>query len=85
MSLLEELNILYSRHIKSLDPLCGLMNLRKLDCSDIDPETSLLPLASCTRLKELKCDKNAKDLVDLKKMIPGLRVYELVSYEQQGF
>ena len=69
MSLLEELVICFCDRIKSLDPLSGLMNLRKINCQGIDPQTSLLPLASCTGLDDLWFSRNAVDLELLKKKL----------------
>ena len=73
MPLLEDLVIYECSGIKSLHLLSGLMNLRKLDRCGIDPETSLMPLTLCTGLKELWCSRNAVDLEELRKMLPGLR------------
>jgi hypothetical protein len=73
MSLLEKLTILACMKIKSLNPLSGLMNLQMLNCH-VNPQTSLLPLASCTGLKKLKCDQGAMDLEVLRRNLPGLRI-----------
>jgi Leucine-rich repeat (LRR) protein len=73
MPLLENLSIYHCKNIKSLDPLSGLMNLKKLDCIGIHPQTSLLPLVSCTGLKELRCDRNAVNVEDLQ-AVKGLMV-----------
>ena len=75
MPLLEVLDLFNCSDIKSLDPLSRLKNLRDLSCIDIDPETSLLPLASCNGLKELMCNRNSVDLEELKKRLPELVVY----------
>ena len=79
MPLLEELSIFRCSSIQSLDPLSGLMNLHYLDCFGIDPQTSLLPLASCTGLKDLRCNIKAMDLRELKKMRPEFftRIFKL--------
>ena len=52
--------------ITSLAPLSTLQHLESLTCYMIDPETSLLPLASCAGLEELHCCEDAVDLAELK-------------------
>lgn len=73
MSLLEGLDLL-GTNVGSLYPLRGLTNLRRLNCCGIDRRTSLLPLASCSGLKELICFRGAVDLDELKSMLPELVV-----------
>jgi hypothetical protein len=51
------------------------LNLKELDCRGIHLQTSLLSLASCTGLQELRCDALAVDLEKLRKRRPGLGIH----------
>ena len=72
MSLLEDIKILGCSSIKSLDPLSGLKKLKKLNWRGNNPQTSLLPLASCTGLGHLRCDWKAVHLKELQMKLPHL-------------
>jgi Leucine-rich repeat (LRR) protein len=64
---LECLHITGCSLITSLAPLLHLQHLETLKCEGIHPQTSLLPLISCTGLKELWCSPNAVDLDELRR------------------
>ena len=69
---LEVLRITLCSLISNLSPLSNLQNLEELYCRDIHPQTSLLSLASCPRLKQLECHTDAVDLVELRRRRPDL-------------
>ena len=71
---LENLDISFCPLITSLAPLSNLKNLKVLQYWSIVHETSLLPLESCTGLKELRCHPDALDLEELKRWRPDLIV-----------
>ena len=47
---------------------------RFMFCYYIDPQTFLLPLASCSGLEDLECDEGAVDLEELRKRMQKLKV-----------
>ena len=70
---LRVLNIGYAK-VESLSPLMRLPNLEELDCQGLPPTTSLLPLASCHKLKMARSSENSKDLIELRAIAPELKV-----------
>ena len=75
LHLLEDVNLFGCESIKSLVPISGLMNLWRLNCwqyVDI-PQMSLLPLATCTGLKQVECHPYTLDLQELKKKMSSVR------------
>ena len=79
---LETLDISFCPLITSLAPLSqfillnsALKNLKTIRCQGIDPQTSLLPLASCPGLVEVLCSPNAIDIEELKKRRPDIKIY----------
>ena len=60
--------------IQDLSPISSLKKLNTISCLLFHPHTSLLPLASCTGLKELKCNHGAVDLEELKRMRPEVKI-----------
>ena len=58
--------------VDDFSPLIKLKNLEQFECRGIPEDTSLLPLARCSKLKTVVCYRNAKDLDELKKMRPDL-------------
>ena len=77
---LEKLGITLCPLITSLSPLSRLMNLKEL-LWDIHPETSLLPLASCTGLKQIHCSPDAVDLESLRKRRPDLTIKLVANFD----
>jgi hypothetical protein len=70
---LELLNINGCPLINNLAPLSALAKLKELSCREIDPQTSVLPLASCVGLERFYCTLDAVDLDKLKRRRPDLR------------
>ena len=58
--------------IDDFSPLVKLHNLMELDCYGMPSSTSLLPLASCSKLKKLICSRNAKDMDELRERRPDV-------------
>ena len=60
--------------VGDLSPLAKLQNLKDLDCWAIPRTTSLLPLARCRKLENIKCFKDAKDLDVLRERRPDIKI-----------
>jgi Leucine-rich repeat (LRR) protein len=62
--------------LDDLSPLTRLQNLEELSCPHIPITTSLLPLARCIKLKNLRCPREGMDLDQLKERRPDLQRHD---------
>ncbi len=61
--------------IESLEGVEGLINLRRIDCSDNDNISSLTPLTGLTNLEEIKCGNTmVKNIAPLRNMTSLLKL-----------
>ena len=86
---LEKLDISQCEQISSLAPLSALTSLVELNCHDIGRRISALPLASCTSLRTIFCnredpDEEDEDLVDLEELkirLPQLKISSIIELD----